>query len=125
MSDKDAKNFVQNVGYGFASGFLFQHNVPIPENAMEAWSTSGSDGKPSLDGRSSMSSSGAPLQRTNTIGSTSSRIAGGHASSAGGSGGAINPVTGQFFDKEKPVKNNMTREEKEREAERLMVLFDR
>ena len=123
MSDKDAKNFVQNVGYGFASGFLFQHNVPIPENAMEAWSTSGSDGKPSMDGRSSMSSAGqgVPLQRTNTIGSTSGRIGGG----ASGSGGAINPVTGQFFDKEKPVKNSMTREEKEREAERLMVLFDR
>jgi hypothetical protein len=35
MSDKDAKNFVQNVGYGFASGF-----VTVPDNALEAWSTS-------------------------------------------------------------------------------------
>lgn len=113
MSDKDAKNFVQNVGYGFASGFLFQHNVPIPENAMEAWSTEGSEGKVSLDARSS-SSSGNPLQRTNTIGSS------GRTSSA-----AVNPVTGQFFDKETPVRNSMTKKEKEREAERLMVLFDR
>ncbi len=30
MSDKDASKFVQNVGYGFASGFLFQNNLPIP-----------------------------------------------------------------------------------------------
>ncbi|KFZ17134.1 hypothetical protein V501_01881 [Pseudogymnoascus sp. VKM F-4519 (FW-2642)] len=35
MSDKDAKNFVQNVGYGFSSGF-----VTVPDNALEAWSTS-------------------------------------------------------------------------------------
>ena len=35
MSDKDAENFVQNVGYGFASGV-----VSVPDNALEAWSTS-------------------------------------------------------------------------------------
>lgn len=123
MSDKDAKNFVQNVGYGFASGFLFQHNVPIPENAMEAWSTSGSEGKVSMDARSS-TSSGTPLGRTNTIGSMGRMGAGGGAEAAGAAA-AINPVTGQFLDREKPVKNNMTKKEKEREAERLMVLFDR
>ncbi|KAL7939178.1 guanine nucleotide exchange factor [Trichoderma chlorosporum] len=33
LSDKDASKFVENVGYGFASGFLFQNNVPIPGNA--------------------------------------------------------------------------------------------
>ncbi|KFY99732.1 hypothetical protein V500_01297, partial [Pseudogymnoascus sp. VKM F-4518 (FW-2643)] len=35
MSDKDAKNFVQNVGYGFSSRF-----VTVLDNALEAWSTS-------------------------------------------------------------------------------------
>ncbi|TQN71439.1 Synembryn-like protein [Colletotrichum shisoi] len=39
MSDKDASKFVENVGYGFASGFLFQNNIPIPANASEAFST--------------------------------------------------------------------------------------
>jgi hypothetical protein len=93
LSDKDAKNFVQNVGYGFASGFLFQHNVPIPENALEAWSTSseGSQTRASQD-------SGIP----------------------------VNPITGQTLESEPVVEEpEMTQEEKEREAERLFVLFER
>ncbi|KAG9228762.1 guanine nucleotide exchange factor synembryn-domain-containing protein [Amylocarpus encephaloides] len=96
MSDKDARRFVQNVGYGFASGFLFQHNVPIPENALEAWSTSSSG-------------------RRNTRASQDNRNI----------DRAINPVTGQFLDQEEHVEVKMTQEEKEREAERLFVLFER
>ncbi|KAF4632303.1 hypothetical protein G7Y89_g5823 [Cudoniella acicularis] len=97
MSDKDARSFVQNVGYGFASGFLFQHNVPIPENALEAWSTSGSEA-------------------SNTRASQESKNL----------AGKINPITGQFLDMEEPVEEEkMTEEEREREAERLFVLFER
>jgi hypothetical protein len=91
MSDKDARKFVQNVGYGFASGFLFQHSVPIPENALEAWSNG---------------SEAASPETHNTE-------------------RAINPVTGQFLDREERVEINMTEEEREREAERLFVLFER
>jgi hypothetical protein len=92
MSDKDARKFVQNVGYGFASGFLFQHNVPVPENALDAFSSTGSDGGSS----SSMNEK------------------------------QINPITGQAVDFESKFDGpEMTQAEKEREAERLMVLFDR
>ncbi|KAI9642403.1 hypothetical protein NHQ30_009207 [Ciborinia camelliae] len=95
LSEKDASTFVQNVGYGFASGFLFQHNVPIPGNALEAWSTENnkSDGqtRPSQD-----------------------------------SGKAVNPITGQLLEAETKVDvPQMSQEEKEREAERLFVLFER
>lgn len=86
MSDKDASKFVENVGYGFASGFLFQNNIPVPASASEAFSTGdkAGDQKP------------------------------------------VNPITGQFVDNEKPVDMpEMTQEEKEREAERLFVLFER
>ncbi|KAI1342917.1 guanine nucleotide exchange factor [Xylariaceae sp. FL0016] len=38
MSDKDASKFVENVGFGFASGFLHNRNIPIPNNASEAFS---------------------------------------------------------------------------------------
>ncbi|EHK96104.1 putative Synembryn-A [Glarea lozoyensis 74030] len=82
--------FVQNVGYGFASGFLFQHGVTVPENALEAWSNE--DDTPSAV---------ATTERP------------------------INPVTGQFLDREEHVEIDMTDEEKEREAERLFVLFER
>ncbi|KAK2606387.1 hypothetical protein QQS21_003206 [Conoideocrella luteorostrata] len=86
LSDKDASKFVDNVGYGFASGFLFQNNVPIPE---------------------SMSAS---LEK----------------SDASGIQKPVNPITGQFLNTEKFANEpEMTDEEKEREAERLFVLFER
>ncbi|KAK0102781.1 hypothetical protein ONS95_006378 [Cadophora gregata] len=96
LSAKDAKIFVQNVGYGFASGFLFQHNVPIPENALEAWSTSS--------------------ESSNTRASQDSRDV----------SGRVNPITGQLLDMEEKVEaEEMTQEEKEREAEKLFVIFER
>lgn len=87
MSDKDAHKFVDNVGYGFASGFLFQNNIPVPKNAADG-----------------------------NAGATS-----------GGTGRAVNPITGQFLDRETMPDEGpeMTEEEKEREAERLFVLFER
>ncbi|RFU73880.1 guanine nucleotide exchange factor synembryn [Trichoderma arundinaceum] len=45
ISDKDASKFVENVGYGFASGFLFQNNVPIPANASATFNTGDSTGE--------------------------------------------------------------------------------
>lgn len=83
MSDKDAHKFVENVGYGFASGFLFQNNIPVPQNAT---------------GEEDTASGSRPT----------------------------NPITGQFLDRETgPEMPEMTDEEKEREAERLFVLFER
>ncbi|KAI0007189.1 guanine nucleotide exchange factor [Xylariaceae sp. FL0662B] len=85
LSDKDASTFVENVGYGFASGFLFSRNLPVPQNASEAYSDS-------------ESSHNRP----------------------------VNPVTGQFLDRERgPEAPVMSEAEKEREAERLFVLFER
>jgi hypothetical protein len=50
-------------------------------------------------------------------------------STQGGSAGdrEVNPITGQFLDEENqgPSLADMTDEEKEREAERLFVLFER
>lgn len=88
LSDKDAGKFIENVGYGFASGFLFQNNIPVPEGF----------------------SGGAPAE----------------GSSKGGKMRDYNPITGQFRDEEKfPDLPEMTDEEKERESERLFVLFER
>ncbi|KAG9203715.1 hypothetical protein G6514_002326 [Epicoccum nigrum] len=48
------------------------------------------------------------------------------AGEASGAGVPINPITGQRLDMEEPVEMpEMTQEEKEREAERLFVLFER
>jgi hypothetical protein len=86
LSDKDANKFVENIGYGFAAGFLMNNKIEVPKNAAEA-SSSTRDG-----------------------------------------GADVNPVTGQRWSAEDKQKSNlpeMTEEEKEREAERLFVLFER
>ncbi|KAJ3473726.1 hypothetical protein NLG97_g10163 [Lecanicillium saksenae] len=86
MSDRDGSKFVENVGYGYASGYLFQNKVPIPAAANATFDAADETGG----------------QR------------------------AVNPITGQFIDREKPDDlPPMTDEEKEREAERLFVLFER
>jgi hypothetical protein len=92
LSDKDANKFVKNIGYGFAAGFLMNHNIEIPSSAAEASSIS----------------SGSDVH----------------------SGAAVNPVTGQRLSAEEqnhPTEEvkDMTQDEKEREAERLFVLFER
>jgi hypothetical protein len=86
LSGEDSNKFVQNVGYGFAAGFLMSQGMPVPENAGEAFAEGGAEG----------------------------------------SGARINPVTGQRMDTEaQDDLPPMTEEEKEKEAERLFVLFDR
>lgn len=77
-SGSDAERFVRNVGFGHASGFLVNNNLPIPKEP------------------------GAGARQD------------------------VNFVTGQLLDREPQVKGpEMTQEEKQREAERMFVLFER
>ena len=86
LSGKDAAQFVHNVGYGFAAGFLISNNITMPENAAEACATADEKAQPAL----------------------------------------VNPITGQRLAMEDPTDATpMTQEEKEHEAERLFVLFER
>jgi hypothetical protein len=88
LSDKDPNKFVENIGYGFAAGFLSSHNIDVPASA-----TGEASGSRDNSGR-----------------------------------GDINPITGQRWsaeNKQRPDLPDMTEEEKEREAERLFVLFER
>lgn len=96
LSGRDAVQFIENVGYGYASGFLFENNIPVPAEAVEGGASSAAAG------------------------------AGKGASGSGNSRRPVNPITGQFLDEEKfEDLPEMTMEEKEREAERLFVLFER
>ncbi|CAO1596496.1 MAG: hypothetical protein LQ349_003735 [Xanthoria aureola] len=95
LSDKDASSFVRNVGYGFASGFLMTHDLPVPASATEGWSTE---------------------QSGEDVGEKLTSV----------EGKEINPVTGQVREMEPEApEEDMTEEEKEREAEKLFVLFER
>ncbi|KAI5280128.1 hypothetical protein KEM54_003877 [Ascosphaera aggregata] len=91
LSDSNAENFVRNVGYGFAAGFLVNHNLEVPESAKEAFVN--------LNPRKK--STARPYV-------------------------PINPITGQRLDAEpQHTHTPMTQEQKEQEAERLFVLFQR
>ena len=120
LSDKDAEKFVQNVGYGFAAGFLFSHNLTVPESATEAGSSlvEPDTERVSLDDASKNSvNSDGPLQPTDTEQASKPKKM-----------IPVNPITGQRLDKEgeeEPPIPKMTQEEKEREAERLFLLFER
>lgn len=86
LSDREARAFVHNIGYGHAAGYLMTHKIPIPEGLKTTANTS--------DPRDG--------------------------------GVQINPVTGQRRGAETPVNMPaMTDAEKEKEAEKLFVLFER
>ncbi|KAL1304080.1 hypothetical protein AAFC00_000515 [Neodothiora populina] len=96
LSDSDATKFIHNIGYGYAAGFLASNNIDVPQSAMQNGSASGT--------------------------TTSSNV----TEINDDSDDDINPITGQRRAAE-PVDDlpEMTQEEKEREAERLFVLFER
>lgn len=98
LSDRNPEAFVNNVGYGYASGYLTNNNIPYAP-------------PPAVDGAAGESTSGEG------------------SAAAGRNNGMrtdVNPVTGQFLNRE-PQSNAppMSEEEKLREAERLFVLFER
>jgi len=89
LSDKDPNKFVENIGYGYAAGFLSSHNIEVPASATGVGSSS--------------------RENANVRGD-------------------VNPITGQRWSAENKQQQDlpeMTEEEKEREAERLFVLFER
>ncbi|KAL2130392.1 hypothetical protein VTI74DRAFT_6520 [Chaetomium olivicolor] len=90
LSSKDPAQLVENVGYGYASGFLFENEIEVPEGVMKGQGGGKGEGSSNMGKR------------------------------------PVNPITGQFLDEESvPDLPKMTMEEKEREAERLFVLFER
>ncbi|TQS35799.1 hypothetical protein Golomagni_03768 [Golovinomyces magnicellulatus] len=85
LSGKDPKKFVQNLGFGFTSGFLHNNGFSIPDIPLDISSTNENE----LSNK-------------------------------------VNPITGQLLENEDQIEMEiMTEEEKEREAEKLFVLFDR
>lgn len=116
MSDRDATTFIENVGYGFASGYLFNKNIPIPASL-----ASGNTGEG--EGTQEVAEGG---KRSGVTGTLSGTVANASTNANSSSNRPVNPITGQFLDKERqPEGPEMTEEEKEREAERLFVLFER
>lgn len=85
LSDKDPKQFVHNIGFGYGAGLLYSMGIPFSKDDLE------------------VENSEYAAERSE-----------------------VNPITGQRRDMEPKFDlPEMTEEEKEREAERLFVLFER
>ena len=98
VSGQDPALFVRNVGYGFASGFLMTHNLSVPGRTWRG------------------DEENANIDHTEDPGETVTQV----------DGLEINPITGQRKDMEPAdLEIEMTDEEKEKEAEKLFVLFER
>ena len=120
LSDRDAKQFVRNVGYGFAAGFLLSKGVQLPSSPLEAWGTGDMDGDNADRSRvwSKMEESEIDNEAEGGNGENSTK--------AGTESFEVNPITGQRRDMEPKLHMpEMTDKENEREAERLFVLFER
>ena len=113
------------------------HKITVPTNALEAWSTGGCDtdaisiAASSHSGRTSVSGRGSE-GRNSVSGSISDKSSNKGDSTPKSSTPKprrykINPITGQRLDMENTEDTGppMTDREKEREAERLFVLFER
>ena len=100
LSDQDATTFVKNVGYGYAAGFLLSHEIAVPESSLKARHGTVKDGN-GEEGEVTVAEEGE----------------------------LVNPITGQKLSKEEEAMVDtgpeMSEEEKEKEAERLLVLFER
>ncbi|KAJ1968863.1 hypothetical protein IWQ62_000979 [Dispira parvispora] len=110
--NNDVSQLVNEIGYGNAAGYLYHRGI--------TYSAENSEKHTDTTGRSSINSTSQPPSR----GSRSSTLA----------SMSVNPITGRTEDpipmgstNQDPSKewNTMTEEEKEQEAEKLMVLFDR
>ena len=130
LSGRDAERFVRNVGYGFAAGFLVNHGVAVPQSAAEAFSSGDGDARgPSVGTAPAAGSAhlgGAGAEMTGTAQGRKDDPGAEGAAATTAAQHAVNPITGQRLDMEpKDEGPPMTDEEKEREAERLFVLFER
>lgn len=117
LSDSDASELVRNIGYGFASGFLMNKQIAIPQDALEAHAAT--EDEPPDYITASANAIGSAEAGSSTSPSTGARRQ------------PTDAITGQLLsakqklERLKEIGPEMTEDEKIREAEKLFVLFER
>lgn len=110
VCDNDSGIMSAQIGYGNAAGYLFNKGILSAPPA-----SSSSKGKER-----------AHIEEIDDDDDEGIDGAEGQEGDAEGDKPTINPITGTFFQKrDRGILDEMTEEEKEREAEKLFVLFDR
>ncbi|KAG0033844.1 hypothetical protein BGZ81_007174 [Podila clonocystis] len=120
VCDEDAALLTRHVGYGNAAGFLMNRNLGMPasmQGGVEENGNENEDGEEEVEELPSPTSASGPS-------STSARQTNRRFSSAS----AVNPITGAYYPDPSAIRTamaDMTEEEKEEEAGKLLDMFDK
>ncbi|KAG0338310.1 hypothetical protein BG004_007271 [Podila humilis] len=127
VCNEDAALLTRHVGYGNAAGFLMNRNLGMPA------SMSGESGVDDEEGKDNSEDDGAAQDTVEELPSPTSAQSG--PSSGSRSNGrrysaasAVNPITGAYYPDPSAIRTamaDMTEEEKEEEAGRLLDMFDK
>ncbi|KAG0023244.1 hypothetical protein BGZ82_010799 [Podila clonocystis] len=119
VCDEDAALLTRHVGYGNAAGFLMNRNLGMPASMQGG----GENGNENEDGEEEVEELHSPTSATGPS-STSARQTNRRFSSAS----AVNPITGAYYPDPSAIRTamaDMTEEEKEEEAGKLLDMFDK
>ncbi|KAG0199859.1 hypothetical protein BGX28_006927 [Mortierella sp. GBA30] len=130
VCDEDPAILTRHVGYGNAAGFLMNRNLGVPASVSgagpdEASSDTGeisTSGPASESTASSSSTDGTANAQSPT---TDPNMSSGRRTS---SASAVNPITGAYYPDPSAIRTamaDMTEEEKEEEASKLLDMFDK
>ncbi|KAF9290029.1 hypothetical protein BGZ68_008110 [Mortierella alpina] len=134
VCDEDPALLTRHVGYGNAAGFLMNRNLGVPS------SVSGAGSDEASSQATEASSSGPASENSPSPASTSAAAAGTAkppsptpapsmpSSRRYSSASAVNPITGAYYPDPSAIRTamaDMTEEEKEEEASKLLDMFDK
>jgi hypothetical protein len=118
-----AATLTRHVGYGNAAGFLMNRNLGVPDSVTGAHVEEIDDDKPK-ETETTTSAPDTAAKPTSGLNSSTSTRAGRRASTSP----SVNPITGAYYPDPSAIRTamaDMTEEEKEEEAGRLLDMFDR
>ncbi|KAF9362776.1 hypothetical protein BGX34_005503 [Mortierella sp. NVP85] len=118
VCDEDPATLTRHVGYGNAAGFLMNRNLGVPDSVTGAHVEEIDDDRP----KETETTTSTP--DTATSGLNSTMKVGRRASTSP----SVNPITGSYYPDPSAIRTamaDMTEEEKEEEAGRLLDMFDR
>ncbi|KAG9322573.1 hypothetical protein KVV02_001366 [Mortierella alpina] len=136
LCDEDPALLTRHVGYGNAAGFLMNRNLGVPSSVSGAGSDEASSEVTELPSPGPASENSPPLASTFTAAAgktkppspTPNPAPSMSSSRRYSSASAVNPITGAYYPDPSAIRTamaDMTEEEKEEEASKLLDMFDK
>ncbi|KAK3814957.1 MAG: guanine nucleotide exchange factor [Benniella sp.] len=116
VCDEDPATLTRHVGYGNAAGFLMNRNLGVPDSVTGAHVEEIDDDK------------SKETETTASTPDTAAKVLSGRAGRRASTSPSVNPITGAYYPDPSAIRTamaDMTEEEKEEEASRLLDMFER